>query len=100
MKKITAILLLVSFIFSSIHGVVLAQIDNDTCTISQHIQEMQNPAQHGDSCDMHFAFHFSFTLVNNSITSNILSLVNRYTFISHKYQNPLILGSIKPPAQS
>ena len=89
-----------SFIFSSVHGIVLSQLKTDSCSVSEHIKEINSPSNHGDSCDMHFAFHLSFTLVEQyNIVSPMLSY-QKIHFKDYNYQNPLILGTIKPPTQS
>jgi len=51
--------------FSVIHEYAFTLFDDDHCTASEFVAELDAPQDHGDICDIHFEYHQAFLLSPN-----------------------------------
>ena len=76
--------------FSSLHAYAITLLDEDHCSVTEYVQEIEQASSSelsGDVCDVHHEFHVLYllpeptaTLLNTQgITANI-SMTESYTF--------------------
>ena len=60
--------LLFTMSFSVVHEYVFAFYDQNPCSVSEYVDEIQVPSAHGDICDLHFGYHVPYILPALSLT--------------------------------
>jgi len=50
-------MLLFALSFSIVHEYAFAFYDTDHCSTTEYVAELDAPQDHGDICDIHFAYH-------------------------------------------
>ena len=97
LKSLVTLSLLVVFGFSTLHEFAFAYFDDDHCTTTEYIAELDAPQNHGDICDIHFEYHQAYLLPENIIAQNphtntLKVQINKesYNFKVHSY-------FLKPP---
>ena len=71
LKSLTTLALLFVISFSIIHEFVYAACDDDHCSAIEYISEFDSPSSHEDLCDIHFEYHQSYTLSQNTHLQDI-----------------------------
>jgi len=64
-RQLVTIILLMSMSFSMLHAFAIDLLDDDHCSVSEFVHEIDQMSGHdlsGDVCDMHYAFHIPFVL--------------------------------------
>lgn len=97
-KRLISLALLLALSFGIIHEYAFAMLDNNHCSASEYINELDNPSSHNDICDIHFEYHQSIFLLSQNI---ILPKIEKNDFVtnfedeSYYFYNPLEF--FKPP---
>lgn len=97
-KVLISLALLFSFSFSMVHEYAFAFYDTDHCNVSEYVEELSTPSEHGDICDIHFEYHHTFILTpyislqdRNLIRLKQISMNESYSFkTSLKFTKPPI----------
>jgi len=97
LKNITALILLVALSFSIVHEYSVVFYDKDHHNVAEYVLELSGPSSHGDICDIHFEYHQSFLLSQNTKIPDIeyISVVN--TTDKESYSFKTNLDFFKPP---
>ena len=66
LKSITALVLLLALSFSVVHEYSVVFYDKDHHDAAEYVLELSKPSAHGDICDIHFEYHQSFLLSQNT----------------------------------
>jgi len=72
LKSFVTLALLFVLGFSVVHEFVYAAHEHDHCDHNEHsnaieyVHEQNTPSNHGDICDIHFEYHQSYTLSQNT----------------------------------
>jgi len=93
-------ILLLAMSFSSLHAYAISFLDEEHCSVSEYIQEIETASLSefsGDVCDVHHEFHTLFLLPEPAVTlaehqhiTTEISLTESYTFF---FQN----NFLQPP---
>lgn len=63
-KSIITLALLFAMSFSVLHEYAFAFYDEDHCSVTEYVNELQTPSSHGDICDVHFGYHGTYILLS------------------------------------
>ena len=69
-KSLVTFALLFVLGFSIVHEFAFANFDNNHCSTTEYIAELDNSQNHGDICDIHFKYHQAYLLSENFIVQN------------------------------
>jgi hypothetical protein len=83
--------------FSIVHEYVFAIYDEDHCSVSEYVLELEAPSNHGDICDIHFEYHSSYILTQNNVFSYAKRLNFTTLFIHNSYDFKANPDLLKPP---
>lgn len=97
-RKFWTLLLLISISFFVAHASVFSAVQDEHCSVNKYVQEISEPVDCGDLCDIHYMFHMSFILP----LKNTLNIYNNSQLLppihpNEHYQNGSILPSYRPP---
>jgi len=107
-KNFITLCLLFAISFSVVHEYAFAFYDNDHCTTSEYVQELQGPTTHSqdahalsaepeDICDIHFEYHQAFLLLPESSLFQDHDLRSNIVLTKETYPFQTNLKFIKPP---
>ncbi len=96
-KSIATLVLLFAISFSIVHEYTFAFYDEDHCSAVEYVNELQAPSDHGDICDIHFAYHSTYILPFRLIYQ--LDTPRDFLFSRDKenYLSSTLLELYKPP---
>lgn len=98
LEKLITFALFMVLSFSVTHDFAFALLDNDHCSTTEYVNEIEQPSAHGDVCDVHYKFHQAIFFPTQTIILPKIEL--DYTELalideSYYFNNPLEL--FKPP---
>jgi len=103
-QKMISIVLLMAMSFSSLHAYAITLLDEDHCSVTEYVQEIEQASSSefsGDVCDVHHEFHILYLLpeplrVVNTIFNfdTEISAAESYTFYlqNNVLQPPITLS--------
>ena len=97
MKTLISLVLLFSFAFSTVHEYAFAFYNNDHCEVSEYINELSSPSDHGDICDIHFEYHQAFILTPYVKLAKNASMNTKLNLFKENYNYKTSLKLTKPP---
>ncbi|MCW8896087.1 MAG: hypothetical protein OQK48_06330 [Sulfurimonas sp.] len=99
MKRQNIIFLALLFVmsFSIIHEYLFAIYDDDHCSASEYVLELESPSDHGDLCEIHFEYHSPYILTQNNVFSCVKQLDFTIFFKHDSYDFKASLDFLKPP---
>ena len=97
MKILISLALLFSFAFSTVHEYVFTFYDTESCDITEYVNELNAPSNHGDICDIHFMYHQVFILTSYIPLPQNLSIDSKREHINESYTFKTTLKFTKPP---
>jgi hypothetical protein len=83
--------------FSIVHEYVFAVYDNNHCTVSEYINEIEVPTSHDSICDIHFEYHQAFLLPQDIILIHSNDLSTNTIIRKESYLFQTYLDFFKPP---
>jgi len=97
-NKLISLALLFVLSFSIVHEFAFMYLDNDHCSTTEYVSELDTPSEHGDVCDVHYKFHQASFFPTQTIVLPKVEL--KYTELalikkSYYFNNPQEL--FKPP---
>ena len=98
LTKLVTLVLFMALSFSITHDLAFAFLDDDHCSTTEYVSELEAPSKHGDVCDVHYKFHQSiFFPAKIILLPKIESEYSELVFIDESYyfNNPHQLN--KPP---
>lgn len=96
-KKLVLLVLLLVMSFSLVHEFAFAYFDDDHCTTSEYIAELEGPTEHGDICDVHYEHHITYILTSIDIKfDSIHKSINKHSE-NTSYLFKTYSKTIKPP---
>ena len=98
MRIIITLALLFSFAFSSVHEFAFAIYDENPCSVSEYVDEIQSPnSHHDDICDTHFEYHHAFLLPSEIVLARTNKMTRKPNFYKEEYKFLADLDYPKPP---
>ncbi len=99
MKKETLVTLALLFVigFSIVHGFAFASFDNDHCSTTQYVAQLDNSQDHGDICDIHFKYHQMYLLSENFIVPKLQTNSIKMIIDKESYNLSTYPTFLKPP---
>ena len=97
LKSLVTLSLLFVFGFSSLHEFAFANFDNDYCTTTKYVTELDSPQNHGDICDIHFEYHQAYLLPENIIAQNQHTNTSKDQIKKESYNFKVNYCFLKPP---
>ena len=99
-RKLISIVLLLAMSFSSLHAYAIDFLDEDHCSVSEYVQEIEMPHDGniaGDICNIHHDFHTVFLLPETylPVTHTVATEVNIHVALTHDFQS--YKNFLKPP---
>jgi len=98
LNKLITLALFIALSFSITHEFAFAIFDEDHCSTSEYVSEMEKPSAHDDICDIHYKFHqASYLPTPNVLLPKVETSYLELTLIdkSYYFNNPREL--YKPP---
>lgn len=96
-KSMLPLILLFVMSFSLVHEYVFASYDNNHCSVSEYISELEVPSGHGDICDIHYEYHHAYLLPQYSILAQMNSTNSLLSQKKESYIFQTNLKFFKPP---
>ncbi len=98
LKKLITFSLFFALSFNVMHDFAFALFDENHCTTTEYVSELEKPSSHHDICDVHYKFHQAIFLPTKEIILPKIEL--EYTELvsideSYYFNNPQEL--FKPP---
>jgi hypothetical protein len=97
MKIIITLALLFSFAFSTVHEFAFAFYDEEHCSVSEYVDEINAPSEHDDICDTHFEYHHAFILPIQTVSIYTKNMTSKPNLYKEEYKFLADLNFIKPP---
>ena len=98
MRILITLALLFSFAFSTVHEYAFAFYDENHCSVSEYVDEIEAPSEHHDDiCDSHFEYHHAYILPQASIVLGKEKLDTKPLFHDESYAFSAHFDYIKPP---
>ena len=103
-RKLISMILLMAMSFSSLHAYAISFLDEEHCSVTEYVQEIQTANLEefsGDVCDVHHEFHTPFllpdvitTLTDYQRIPTEISPAESYTFYlqNNVLQPPIFLS--------
>ena len=101
-QKLISVIVLFMMSFSVLHAYVIDAVDEDHCSISEYVQELDQCSEHeisADICDIHHAFHTPFVLLETTTDSKKILVFTPLVFQVKTYNFQLNNTPIRPPIQ-
>lgn len=96
-KKLVLLVLLLVMSFSLVHEFAFAYFDDDHCTTSEYIAELEGPTEHGDICDIHYEYHNAYILPQNNTVLHEIRISYKQVSRDYSYLFKTYSKTIKPP---
>jgi len=96
-KSFITLTLLFVLGFSIIHEYAFTFYDNEHCTVTEYVAELEAPSNHGDICDIHFEYHQAFVLSSNTILPKLQDKTLKIKIDKESYNFQTHLNFLKPP---
>lgn len=96
-KSLITLSLLFVLGFSMVHEYVFAFQDDDPCTVSEYVSEIEAPSSHGDICDIHYEYHQAFLLPQVTTLPQSSDLSSNTILCNEIYQFQANLEFFRPP---
>ena len=99
-QKTISIVLLIAMSFSSLHAYAITLLDEDHCSVSEYVQEIQQASlseSSGDVCDVHHEFHVLYLLPETSACVDDVSSIDTEISASETYTFYLQDNVLQPP---
>lgn len=96
-KSIATLALLFVMSFSLVHEFAFAYFDDDHCSASEYILEIEAPTDHGDICDTHYEYHTAYVLPQVDTEFNPMQISYNKISKSDSYFFKIYSKIIKPP---
>ena len=97
LKSLVTLSLLFVFSFSIVHEFAFAYFDNDHCSTTEYVAELDSPQNHGDICDIHFEYHQAYLLPENIIAQNQHTNTSKVQINKESYSFKVNSYFLKPP---
>jgi hypothetical protein len=96
-KSIIILALLFAMNFSIVHEYVFAFYDENHCNVTEYVNELQAPSNHGDICDVHFGYHATYILPFKLIYQLNTHRTFLFSNAKESYLSYALLERYKPP---
>ena len=92
--------LLISISFQVLHAFAFTEIEKNACTVEEYTQELSEPVNYGDVCDIHFEYHQSYILIDNINVIDFKILKNPIQRTKEIFTNNESSSLFRPPINS
>ena len=96
-KSIVSLLLLFVISFSLVHEFAFAYLDDEHCSTSEYIAELERPTECGDICDVHYEYHAAYILPNTDLQFITTQINDNQITENDTYLFQTYSKTIKPP---
>jgi len=99
-QKMISIVLLMAMSFSSLHAYAITLLDEDHCSVSEYVQEIEQASSDtfsGDVCDIHHEFHVLFLLPDPLVTTGTVQNISTEIATAESYTFYLQNNVLQPP---
>jgi len=100
LKKFVTLVLLLSVSFQILHAFAFVEIEKNVCTVEEYTQELSEPTNYGDVCDIHFEYHHSYILTDNINIIDLIILKRPIERTKEIFINSKISSPFRPPINS
>ena len=86
--------------FSSLHAYAIALLDEEHCSVTEYVQEIEQSLStelSGDVCDVHHEFHVLFLLPETTLTTDATLTVTTTITVGESYNFYLQNNILQPP---
>ncbi|WP_373001574.1 hypothetical protein [Sulfurimonas sp.] len=97
LRSLTTLALLFVISFSIVHEYVYAAYDDDHCSAIEYVSEFDKPSSHEDLCDIHFEYHQSYLLSQNTHLPDVDFKTTTNKIDKETYNFKTHLEFYKPP---
>lgn len=97
LKSMVTLALLFVMSFSLIHEYVFAYYDDDHCSATEYVAELEGPTEHGDICDIHYEYHSTYILPQSDAKFNPIQISYNQISKNDSYLFKTYSKIIKPP---
>lgn len=99
-QKLLTVVLLMAISFNVLHAFTISFLDEDHCSVSEYVQEIEQASEHdlkGDICDIHHNFHLLYILPESSTIATHQQIITTEPSRAERYASQLQDTIIKPP---
>lgn len=96
-NSLISLALLFIMSFSLVHEFAFTYFDDDHCTASEYVAELEGPTEHGDICDIHYEYHNTYILPQNNTLLNEIRISYKQVSRDDSYLFKTYSKTIKPP---
>ena len=96
-KNMITFSILIAFTFSIMHEYAFATLDENQCSISEFVAELDAPTGHDALCDTHFEYHNTYVLNDYDIATININKISQIIPYKDNYSFTLNLDLIIPP---
>lgn len=96
-KSIVVLVLLFVMSLSIIHEFTFAYLDDDHCSTTEYVSELEGPIQKGDICDIHYEYHHAFLQPQYFVILDISTPNFLFTLKDESYLFKNNLEFFRPP---
>jgi len=99
MKHTSIVTLLLLFVisFQIVHEFTFSELEETHCSIEEYVEEINEPTNHGDICDIHFEYHISYLLPINTHAISEVDLKSEILIKSENFTKNRTFSIFRPP---
>jgi len=96
-KSIITFSILFALSFSIMHEFAFAEFDENLCSVSEFVSELEAPSNCGDICDIHYEYHQAYMFPQKTVSIQSVDKISELILKSESYNFLINLDLIIPP---
>ena len=97
LKSIITFSIFIALSFSIVHEFAFAAFDENQCSVSEFVNELDAPTGADDICDIHFEYHQATMFPTQNISIQNIDKTSEITLLNESYNHKTNLKFIIPP---
>jgi len=97
LKNIITFSILIALSFSIVHEFAFAAFDENQCSVSEFISELDAPTGVDDICDIHYEYHQAFMYSNMDISIPEIDKISELQIKKETYNQKITQDLVIPP---
>lgn len=97
MKNIITLSILLALSFSIVHEFVFTSFDDNKCSVSEFVSELDAPTGSDDICDIHYEYHQAYIFAQEQTKTLHVERLSTLTILKESYNFSLNQDLVIPP---
>jgi len=97
LKSIITFSILIALSFSIVHEFAFAAFDENQCSVSEFVNELDAPTGADDICDIHYEYHQAYMFPNENISIHKIDKLSELQIKKETYNQKITQDLIIPP---